>query len=158
MRVLGFTGTRKGLSPQQRESLVNFLYDHQPTHFHHGACVGADEEAVLLIRESRHIFGDPIIEAHPGHQRPGLANPYLSHPAMTFSAIHHPPQHYFTRNEAIVDASDMVVACPDAGRARGGTWYTVAYAWRAKKPCLILWPDGGDTLRKPPSGGVLVEP
>jgi hypothetical protein len=63
----GFTGTREGLTTDQRERLRDYLrsQDQGGEHeFHHGCCVGADAQAVGLASRGRHFVG---IERDPGY-------------------------------------------------------------------------------------------
>ncbi len=54
------------------------------------------------------------------------------------------PLPYLTRNKRIVDASAVLVACPQSPEeeARSGTWSTVLYARQQGKPVYLVLPDG----------------
>jgi hypothetical protein len=57
----------------------------------------------------------------------------------------HEPAKYLVRDKHIVQASDLMVACPKGLReeTRGsGTWATVRYARELHKPCLLIFPGG----------------
>jgi len=129
--VVGFTGTHKGMSFAQRDVLVDLLRQHQPVAFHHGDCVGADEQAAYLA----YTLGIPVV-AHPPADPKQRAN--------TSWGTVLPPASYGDRNQAIVDACDLLIAAP-AGpeRLRGsGTWWTVRMARRAEKSIQVVWIDG----------------
>ncbi len=118
MRI-GFTGTRKGMSPVQKDQLRMVLLAlteaNERHEFHHGAAEGADWEADAMtvsldrnIRRTRHEFdgdGSPL-----------------------------------ERNLRIVKASDILIAAPDTDKEqlRSGTWATVRYARKARKPVVML--------------------
>ena len=114
---LGFTGTREGMTPAQRVAFHRFLTGKIITEFHHGGCVGADQEAAGLV-SVRH---DAAIVEHLG--QPGT---------------------YFKRNREIVDVCDMLVGVSLTPHrlTSGGTWYTIDYAIKAGKPVHVIWPDG----------------
>ncbi len=61
-----------------------------------------------------------------------------------------PPKTYFARNRDIVDAADLLIATPfnNFEEDRGGTWYTVNYARKRKKPIVIVWPTGKATIER----------
>ena len=44
MNSIGFTGTRQGMTAEQKSALRNLL-DGGAGDFHHGDCIGADSEA-----------------------------------------------------------------------------------------------------------------
>lgn len=130
--TFGFTGTRRGLTPQQVEGVAEVLKNFRPTEFHHGDCVGADHSAALLADAL-----DINTVAHP--------------PARTaLRARHHStmvmrPQPYLERNRAIVNACDVLVACPfgtEEIKRGSGTWATIRYAEKIGRELLIIWPDG----------------
>jgi len=56
----------------------------------------------------------------------------------------HPLKPYTVRDHDIVDASQILVACSKAMHEiqRSGTWATVRYAQKRKRPVLVVWPDG----------------
>jgi hypothetical protein len=56
-----------------------------------------------------------------------------------------PEQLYSVRNHDIVRASDILIAVPatDGERQRGsGTWATLRYAQKLKKPHIVIFLDG----------------
>jgi len=133
--ILGFTGTRKGMTPEQKLRFLDLIHALQPTEFHHGDCIGADVEAhdrVKVHLPKCHIVIHPPINKIYRAFRTGYT-----------SRI---PRPYFERNRDIVDASDHVIAASGSRipLIRGGTWYTIRYAL---KKVTILWPDGSISKR-----------
>jgi hypothetical protein len=144
--ILGFTGTQRGMTPPQRETLA-WLFEHLRLHeLHHGDCIGADAQAhglafALKKRWSVRIVGHPPTS--------GTKRAYC--PDLDFE---HEPADYLIRNLAIVQAGvDGLVACPkdfhEPRSLRGqGTWTTIGYARRKVKnrPRWIIFPDGSHTI------------
>lgn len=132
---LGFTGTRHGMTPAQRECLAHWLPRYAG--FHHGDCFGADEQAHQLA----HRLGVPIV-----------VHPPLTDRLRAFcrpAAVVHERKPYKERNHAIVDATSELLAAPDGPeRLQSGTWATVRYARRRGKPVAIVYPDGSLELRR----------
>jgi hypothetical protein len=136
---VGFTGTRNKPHFDQIVSTYDVLKASRPTEFHHGDCVGADDQAATSACMSL----GAVNHVHPG--------PLSSHPELkagTFRRIGYPsveyePMPYFARNRVIVDSTDVLVANPRTmSEEQGGTWYTVNYARKQGKPIVIVWPDG----------------
>lgn len=135
MTSLGFTGTQRGMTEPQRRALVDVL-DRFPDRdrFHHGDCVGADEQAHAIAAERGWT-----IYVHP---------PFNSSKRAWCSAhVGYATKPYLQRNDAIVAASDLLLAAPSApedhpSQRRSGTWYTVRRAKRESVPVTIVWPDG----------------
>lgn len=133
--VIGFTGTRKGLTEKQRGrilSLVEELSASGCLFCLHGDCVGADAEFDALCRS--------IERARVAC----LPCDIFSQRAFTGSTELEPPQRPIERNHKIVDMCDMVIACP-SGREeelRSGTWATIRYVKKTSKPLTIVFPDG----------------
>ncbi len=113
--IVGFTGTRKGMSESQKRQLVlvlrYFYRTHETTEFHHGAADGADQEAVLLAV--------------------GVGYTSVPHPAGADP---------LERNRDIAEACDVLIAAPvkDTEELRSGTWATVRYARHERKPVVML--------------------
>ncbi len=145
MRVIGFTGTRDGMTALQREQFVAMLIYHGCERFHHGACVGADEEAVEIVREA---FLTAFITAHPGASSNGGPN-YTSQRAIDLSDKVEKVKQYYARNRDIVHVTQTLFATPMSLTSRkGGTWMTIDYATShsvgvaACNPIHVIGPDG----------------
>lgn len=142
--IIGFTGTRRGMTKAQNYAFSELVWKLKPVHFHHGACVGSDTEAAMLVE--RQGAASSII-AHPGRSATGVDNALLSKAALDASNVELPTNTHFARNRDIVDASDVLIATPwqierPAKGTGGGTWYTIEYAERLGKRTYIIWPDG----------------
>lgn len=145
MRV-GFTGTRQGMTDAQRKTFDREVCAIPMTEFHHGDCVGADDDAANVLGEIRQS-GDP-----------GPPFKIISHPPIneTLRAFNQhadevlPAKHYMERNFAIVAATDVLIATPaDATEQHcGGTWRTVRNARGKGRPIYIIWPNGNCTREK----------
>lgn len=132
MTHIGFTGTRRGMTTEQRAALRSVLIPYRG-HFHHGDCVGADKEAHVIAHDMAFA-----IEVHPPTWH-GLR-------AWCRGAINHPPAPYTQRNHAIVDACLLLIAAPWGLEEKpSGTWATIRYARRTGKPVVVVWPDGAVT-------------
>jgi hypothetical protein len=102
---------------------------------HHGDCVGADEDFGVIAR----AFG-AVVETHPG-PTPGMR-------AHGGADRTHPVEGNFKRNRRIVDVSAAMIATPfePTHRDHGGTWYTVDYTLRQKKPLALVLPRSGGAV------------
>lgn len=143
MRI-GFTGTRQGLTVAQRDELRRLLRNKNPSHFHHGDCIGADRDAHMLVRQLCRTHTPRIsIILHPPIDD--------SQRAFCFGwDIARAPLQYLERNHAIVDETDELIACPQGHEElRSGTWATIRYALRVGKPVTIIMPDGSHARRMP---------
>lgn len=147
--IVGFTGTREGMTPAQQAALVRYIYQLGIVDtVLHGGCVGADARFHLLVLFS--LASVHTIHVHPGcdkdGNRPWAAEHLLSENeaprkvTITFAK----PILYARRNAQIVAACDGVLACPQGAqpRSRSGTWQTIGMARRAEKPCTIILPTG----------------
>lgn len=133
----GFTGTRHGQTEAQKRTLGPcFRADDE---WHHGDCVGSDEEAHIMARAAG---ADVVIH-------PPTADAMRAF-CMGAKSIR-PRRPYLQRNGDIVDETDHTVATPAEmeEQKRGGTWSTIRYAQSRGKPCSVILPDGtvmGDPL------------
>lgn len=136
--IIGFTGTREGLAKEQRATLQLCLQMAKMgsgktwLELHHGSCVGADDEVNLIC-----FTMDIVRSIHPPKDERYLANCRGEH--------RYEPKDYRARNEDIVNASDLVIACPAQREEQGrgsGTWMTIRIAQSKFKPLLAIFPDG----------------
>lgn len=132
LKALGFTGTREGMTSYQKRKLrdvVQFaLASFDQVSFHHGDCVGADEEAHNIVRD----IGGIQIFVYPPIATKYRA--YCSGYAQAFA-----PEAYLTRNKQIVARTSLLIAAPAGPEIiRSGTWSTVRYARSLRKDVCIL--------------------
>lgn len=129
--VVGFTGTRTGMTPDQIGTVQAILDDHAIVEVHHGDCVGADAD----FHRQAQAWGIPVV-IHPPN------NP--THRAWCKGKKVMDEKPYLDRNRDIVNAADMVIATPKERtlQGRGGTWFTIGYARLQGKKLVIVWPDG----------------
>lgn len=133
MLSLGFTGTRDGMTDEQKDEVEKLLGQlvEADCQFHHGDCIGADYEAAQLAQ----CLGYKIIGHPPSNPRSR---------AFFESDREVEPKGYLERNRDIVDIADALIATPKSivEEIKGsGTWYTVRYA-RKKIPVYLVLPTG----------------
>lgn len=135
MNAIGFTGTRKGTTAAQKATLAILLGSlvAKGTLFHHGDCLGADAEAADTVMALQNGPWGCVV--HP-------PNNWASRALKPGRIL--PPADYLVRNQHIVDACEVLVACPGtkAEEQRSSTWATVRYARRRGCPIKIIFPDG----------------
>jgi hypothetical protein len=130
---LAFTGTRKGLTPQQVTALSDLLEERWVSGivFHLGDTIGADEQARALGYTAKYR-----LHGHPSTSDDQRAFGRFN---LTYDPL--PP---LERNRVMVDSAHHLIACPvgTSEELRSGTWATVRYARRKGVPITIIWPDG----------------
>jgi hypothetical protein len=129
---VGFTGTQRGTTKLQYQTVTALLRSLNVETFHHGDCIGADEQIARFV----HTLGYPIV-VHPPLNEAKRAH-------VEFHSRTLPPRDYLDRNHDIVDSTDLMVATPGemSERIRSGTWATIRYAAKRQKDVLIVYPDG----------------
>lgn len=144
-KKIGFTGTKEGTTRKQHAALYEVIQSLLPDEFHHGDCVGADEEAhkvvceVMLVRPG-HIFLHPPLDtkfrAYCGQWELPAGCSLTELPALD----------YLHRNKRIVmRCPNYLIACPAQvqEQLRSGTWATIRYArQREVKHRYIIEPSG----------------
>lgn len=138
--VVGFTGSREGLTEAQRVSLRKWLRENPPTEVHHGACVGADAEFSIAVVDCIPVGGEPPYEvAHPSNLKGTQWKECWADEVRK-------PLPPLDRNVNIVNAVDVMLAGPKGlEEQRSGTWSTVRYTRKVQKPLYLFWPDGSVT-------------
>lgn len=129
--IVGFTGTQRGMTPRQLQDFTQLMRSLQLTEFHHGDCVGADQQAHDIVRS---LFPHCWIVVHPPLNP--VKRAYCAGNAVLI------PADYLVRNKHIVDACELLVATPEQARPilRSGTWATVRYASKVGRTVTILYP------------------
>ena len=133
--IVGFTGTEKGMTSAQKQTLCLLLDSLDVTEFHHGDCVGADAEAheIALDRGIRIVIHPPT----DSKKR-----------AFCKGAVEiREPKPYLDRNHDIVDEGDgALIATPFEEKEilRSGTWATVRYAYKMGRAVdvFVIRPEG----------------
>lgn len=142
---VGFTGTRQGMTDQQHAEVADILStlrsDIFESEFHHGNCVGADEQALEIATNLNYYT-----IAHPAS---GLDDLQISVFASDEARNYRQP---LARNRDIVREADVMIATPkemeQPRSARGsGTWFTIEHCRKQniKRRLIIVWPNGSVT-------------
>lgn len=129
--IIGFTGTRHGMTNQQRWVLRDHLRQPEAIWFRHGDCLGADAQAAGIAKaQGLVVFSHP-----PAEER------YRAHAPSDYVLA---PKDYLDRDRDIVDECNRLIACPRTHQEeqRSGTWYTIRYAVKIGRPVIVIWPDG----------------
>lgn len=132
--ILGFTGTRDGMSDAQFERIDKVLAAAKAKWpdltVRHGDCVGSDKEFHDLAMKF-----DIRIIIHPPTS-PKL-RAFCQGAAVTLKS-----KPYLERDRDIVLESDALIATPKSADRIGGTWFTIKTAESMDKERLIIYPDG----------------
>lgn len=130
---IGFTGTQRGLTQKQKDELTSYAVNLPPGTFHHGDCIGADEQAARIF----YSYGWNL-ELHPPTNpvKRAFLNRELYH-------TEHEPLPYLNRNHKIVESCEILIACPKGmnEELRSGTWATIRYARGLGKEIIIFYPE-----------------
>lgn len=148
--MIGFTGTRHGMTYHQRQTTAALLKLAMVTHersralgpaaprqrltFHHGMCVGSDEQAHELAVDYGYLaVGHPASDLPP-EVRGSFKDVWsvqVALPALD--------------RDAIIADQPILIATPHTFNEvrRSGTWSTIRYGWRhAGTLVWIVKPDG----------------
>ena len=139
VRHIGFTGTRHGMTEEQRKMALGLLEQMGLAWkarfniiLHHGDCVGADAD----MHDLAQLALCPIkIVIHPP-----IKDDFRAYCMGNETRI---PKSYLARNRDIVDESKILIATPHTfEETSGGTWYTINYAKKVGRQIVIIWPNG----------------
>lgn len=143
--VIGFTGTRAGMTPAQTHTvdalLARLAAEHpaRPLTALHGDCLGADADFDALCK--RRNVPVKILPADIPAMRAHCESEPLA-----------PPQPPLARNRQIVATSNLIIACPRTRDEvlRSGVWATIRAMRRKPGPVYLVIPDGTLTLEPTP--------
>jgi hypothetical protein len=135
----GFTGTRAGMSMDQRVYVRSSLVIGTPTIIRHGGADGSDTEFHAMWREE---LSQNWADVWPASELRAKLFEKQNH--VTVNPVMDP----LDRNVEIVKRSSFLIATPQTQQEvqRSGTWATVRAARRHVVPVLIIWPNGMMTL------------
>ncbi len=140
MKQISFTGTQAGMTHAQRATFYVVLarVTGAGDWIHHGDCIGSDaqaHDAAIEYALNVHIHPCTIPAKRAWCQGASLMSIAL------------PP---LDRNRMMVDDCAELIATPRlmVEELRSGTWATIRYARKCRKPVHIIWPDG--TYIEPP--------
>lgn len=124
----GFSGTREGMSANQKDFIFHLMQD-KMGEFHHGDCIGADAEAhdIATMLGWKVCIHPPLDESLRAYKT---------------GAIQYAKAPYKVRNKNIVEKTAVLLAAPKAFDGRGGTWNTIEWAKRLKRQFYIILPNG----------------
>ena len=128
--IVGFTGTRRGMTENQKSLVRDKLIVLKATEVHHGDCVGADTELNAIAKEL-----NIRTVAHPP-----TADKYR---AFCKTNETRAPKPYLARNRDIVAACKYLIVAPHGYKEllRGsGTWATMRIARRSHTAHGIVYP------------------
>jgi hypothetical protein len=133
--IVGFTGTRKGMTDAQKATvaviLENLKNENNVALAHHGDCLGADAEFHALAKAAGYkTVGHPC----------DISNQRAYCQVDECMEVKRP----LIRNRDIVNYSTVLIACPKGSKeeVRSGTWATIRFARRINWPLLLVFPDG----------------
>lgn len=131
--VIGFTGTRRGMTPEQKEAVRRYLLEVYPTEVSHGDRVGSDAEFHDLVRE--------ILPACKIVIRPG---PDEELRAFKQGDVLLPVKTHYARNRDIVDNATavLVVSACSSPQPKGATRYAINYAIKKNVAVDVIYPTG----------------
>lgn len=138
MLKIGFTGTRKGMTKDQFSKIRQFL-DGLEFIANHGDCEGGDEDFDVICHDlgaERHLFPSTSkTRRFSERERPERC------------IMAQAPKEPMARNPDIVNFSEIMLGGPGMmeEELRSGTWATIRYARKIRRPVVIFWPDGSIT-------------
>ena len=142
--ILGFTGTRKGMTRQQENAVAEYLQRNTVIKHLNGACAGADREMFWLVINRCEQAEVTLL---PGDLDQWYWARWVSSICKQHKVTVAKWQTYQTRNRKIVNGSNKLLATPKENHeiARSGTWSTVRIARKAGLVPVIVWPNGNIT-------------
>jgi len=128
---VGFTGSRLGLTPQQKTQIALEVRKINPHLVIHGDCIGADYDFDCIAKDLE--IRRKIKPCNLKDQRAFCEAEFIEEPKAPLE-----------RNRDIVDECDILLAAPGSKNEihRSGTWSTIRYATKTKKNLIVFYTDG----------------
>ena len=155
MKIIAFTGTRAGMTHQQKEEVADLLVELtgltasigtvrvEAMEFDHGACDGSDRDFHSIVTYYRRDLNrQSVIHMHPAFpDQRDWARQYQS----VNDVIHPIDLQPTRRTRHMINKAQTVIACPrtkDEEWRGSGTWAGIRYARKLRRHLIIVWPDG----------------
>ncbi|TWU06515.1 hypothetical protein [Stieleria varia] len=124
---IGFTGSRNGMTEQQRTRFRQLLNQTCASEAHHGDCVGADADFHAICVE----LGVAVVVHPPSNSKSrAICSPVSER---------RPPLPYLQRNQTIVRSTvALIAAVSGPERVRSGTWATIRFARTLRRPIFLV--------------------
>jgi hypothetical protein len=132
MKKIGVSGARLGPSTAQQDFIDYMFVEEQDAEVHHGDCLGVDAAVHAAARKAGHR-----VVVHPPDRD--------IYRAFCVGSEVHQIASYRARNQAIVDAVDVLYGFPEGPEdvfLRSGTWMTIRMALRRGIPVFEVLPHG----------------
>ncbi len=130
MQIIGFTGTRHGMTKAQQAQVAFHLSWLRPQLVVHGGAIGSDaqfDRIARIMNIYRLIFPSNLLNQQMSNE----GGKWLE------------PRSPLARNRDIVAASDVLLATPAGPEiVRSGTWATIRCARQKNLYIFVLMPDG----------------
>lgn len=151
--IVGFTGTRQGMTGEQKFEVARLLRYLNPSIVLHGCCVGADRIFHRIVLSS--VSHTVVIEGFPGDNE---QKTWAERNGVESNPIHP----YLERNKIIAKRSDIMIVTPKGEKEelRSGTWATIRCRKKTGLLLYIVEPSGscisfGDTREEIEKRGLL---
>lgn len=129
--ILGFTGSKKGLTPAQLDTFARRLWSKSWAGFVHTG-VGAAAQAAHFVAIAR---GLSVIV----YTVDGTRGVFLPGERTTLM----PSRPLLLARAALVESCAVLVACPSGPEnTRSETWKDILRARAERRPVVLVWPDG----------------
>lgn len=119
----------------QKKRFESILLEKGVDEFHHGCCIGADEQAndIAILNKIWTIGHPPTDET------------YMSKCSVN---ERRESKSYLVRDRDIVDETFILIGNPKGFQEelRSGTWATIRYARKNTKYIIIIFPDGSEKI------------
>lgn len=134
MTNVGFTGSQHAkMTRIQAFTVIEMLFElfDEGAQFHYGCCINRDDQAARIAK----TFGYKLM-GHPPRDKSKVGS--------VVNDFNYPELPYLERNHRIVDDTRLLIAAPITSYEvlRSGTWATVRFAVKRKKPGFVVYPDG----------------
>jgi len=131
--IIGVTGTQQGWTTPQKTAFILIIAELDVTEFHHGDCVGVDEQAARAVIKR---YGRDVLHCHPPDKS--------AKRAFVSGSVIYQEKPYLERNKDIAHAAELLIVIPTTAdeQIRSGTWHTYRHAKKLGRKVIVIGPTG----------------